>query len=146
MSCNRNNSNNSVSGAVSKETRGSLFNFVTICPEVVERPFDRLTALSKVEGHQIYAGNGAAPQNQITTATGILCACPRSVVRFGGGNRLGRLLGDGTKKRPPCPLITAALHANAALCLCHPFPCFFFRRWAILSRSALSLMKPSASF
>jgi hypothetical protein len=132
MSCKRNNSNNLVSGAVSKGTRGSLFNFVTICPEVVER-------------HQIYAGNGAAPQNQITTATGILCACPRSVVRFGGGNRLGRLLGDGTKKRPPCPLITAALHANEALCLCHPFPCFSFNRWAILSRSALSLIKPSAS-
>ena len=52
-------------------------------PEVVERPFNRLTALSHVEGHQVYAGYGAAPQNHITTATAILCACPRSVVRFG---------------------------------------------------------------
>ncbi len=31
---------------------GALFKPATICSEVVERPFDRLTALSRVEGHQ----------------------------------------------------------------------------------------------
>jgi hypothetical protein len=84
--------------------RGSLFSFTTICSEVVERPFDRLTVLSNVEGHQVYACFEAAPQNHITTATGVLCACPPSVVRFGGGYRLGRLLGGGNEKRPSCPL------------------------------------------
>jgi hypothetical protein len=76
---------------LSEETRGSLFSCVTIYPEVMER-------------QQIYACFKAAPQSHITTAMGVLCACPPSVVHFGGGNRLGRLLGDGTKKRPPCPL------------------------------------------
>jgi hypothetical protein len=75
-----------------------------MCSEVVERPFDRLTVLSNVEGHQVYACFEAAPQNHITTATGVLCACPPSVVRFGGGYRLGRLLGGGNEKRPSCPL------------------------------------------
>jgi hypothetical protein len=56
----------------SKGLRGTLFRITTICPEVVERPFDRpfdrlkvpsmvegLTVLSKVEGHQVYAGSEA---------------------------------------------------------------------------------------
>jgi hypothetical protein len=50
-------------------TQGSLFRFTTIYPEVVERPFDpfdklrtgRLTVLSNVEGHQVYAGYRASP-------------------------------------------------------------------------------------
>ena len=71
---------------------GSLFSFTTICPEVVER-------------HQVYACFEAAPQSHITTATGILCACPPSVVRFGGGNWLGRLLGVKIKRDPLAPLL-----------------------------------------
>jgi hypothetical protein len=63
--------------------RGFLFSFATICPEVVER-------------HQIYAGYGVAPRSNLETATGILCACPQRLVHFGGGYRLGRLLGSGT--------------------------------------------------
>jgi hypothetical protein len=90
---------------------GSLFSFTTICPEVVERPFDRLTVLSNVEGHQVYACFEAAPQNHITTATGILCAylpvlwraCPPIVVRFGGGFGLGRRLGVKLKRDPHTP-------------------------------------------
>jgi hypothetical protein len=85
--------------------RGSLFSCVTICPETMERPFDRLTVLSNVEGHQVFACFKAAPRSHITTATGILCACSPNVVRFGGGNRPGRILGDATEKRPPCTLL-----------------------------------------
>ena len=40
---------------------GSLFSFTTIYPEVVERPFDRLTVLSNVEGHHNLAYYVAAP-------------------------------------------------------------------------------------
>ena len=61
----------------------SLFSFATICPEVVER-------------HQIYAGYGVAPRSKLATGTRILCACPQRLVHFGGGYRLGRLLGGGT--------------------------------------------------
>jgi hypothetical protein len=75
----------------SKGAQGSLFSFATIYPEVVER-------------HQVYACFKAAPQSHMITATGIHCACPPSIVRFGGGYRLGRLLGDGTEKRSLCPL------------------------------------------
>jgi hypothetical protein len=62
---------------------GSLFSFTTIYPEVVER-------------HHHFAYYEATPQNHVPTATGILCACPPNAVLFGGGNRLGRLLGGGT--------------------------------------------------
>jgi len=41
---------------------GSFFSFTTICPEVVERPFDRLMALSNVEGHHNSAYYEAAPR------------------------------------------------------------------------------------
>ena len=63
--------------------RGSLFSFATIYPEVVER-------------HQVYARYEAAPRSHFAAAMGILCACPQSLVHFGGGYRLGRLLGGGT--------------------------------------------------
>ena len=73
----------------------------------MERPFDRLTVLSNVEGHHNFACFEAAPQNHITTATGVLCACPPSVVRFGGGYRLGRLLGVKMKRDPHVPFESA---------------------------------------
>jgi hypothetical protein len=87
--------------------RGSLFSFTTICSEVVERPFDRLTILSPIEGHHNFAYYETAPRNHITTATGVLCACPPSVVRFGGGYRLGRLLGVKMKRDPLAPFENA---------------------------------------
>ncbi len=67
--------------------RGTLFSFVTICPEVVERPFERLKVLSNVEGHQIYADYGAAPRSYLAEATGILCACPPVLWRACPQNR-----------------------------------------------------------
>ena len=91
VSCPRNYFHNSGRILWHMGARGSLFSFATICSEVVER-------------HQVYARFEAAPQNLITTATAVLCACPPSVVRFGGGYRLGRLLGGGNEKRPSCPL------------------------------------------
>ncbi len=44
-----------------------------------------------------------SPQSHIPTAMWILSACPLRVIGFGAGNRLGHLLGDGTKKRHPYP-------------------------------------------
>jgi hypothetical protein len=41
---------------------------------------------------------------QISKATVILCACLSNVIRFGCGNRLCRILGDGTEKNPPSTL------------------------------------------
>jgi hypothetical protein len=48
------------------------------------------------------------PHENVLTATGIPCACPLNAVLFGGGNRLGHLLGGGTEKRSPCPLCVCA--------------------------------------
>ena len=45
---------------------GVSFQAQTICPEVVERPFDRLTVLSHIEGHLIFAYMAAAPQNKFS--------------------------------------------------------------------------------
>jgi hypothetical protein len=67
--------------------RGSLSSCITIYPEVVER-------------HHHSAYYEAAPQSHIPTAMDIICACLQNIVRFGGGKSLGRILGDGTKKRP----------------------------------------------
>jgi hypothetical protein len=50
---------------IKKGAWGSLFKSTTICPEVVERPFDRLTALSKVEGHQNTAPMTGTPQSMV---------------------------------------------------------------------------------
>jgi len=44
---------------------GVSFQAQTICPEVVERPFDRLTVLSHIEGHLIFTYMSAAPQNEL---------------------------------------------------------------------------------
>jgi hypothetical protein len=48
---------------------GSLFSFTTIYLEVVERPFDRLTVLSNVEGHHNFAYYEAA-REQCTHSDG----------------------------------------------------------------------------
>jgi hypothetical protein len=74
----------------------------------VERPFDRLTVLSNVKGHQVLAGYAATQQSHVTTATDILCACPPSVVRIGGDYRLGCPLGVKLKRDPMPPFESVA--------------------------------------
>ena len=44
---------------------GVSFQAQTICPEVVERPFDRLTVLSNVEGHLHFCIYGSSPTEQV---------------------------------------------------------------------------------
>jgi hypothetical protein len=62
MSCLRNSFDNSSRFYDTLGIWGSLFRFTTVYPEVVERPFDRLTVLSKVEGHHNFAYYEAAPR------------------------------------------------------------------------------------
>ncbi|MBN1849148.1 MAG: hypothetical protein JW932_11255 [Deltaproteobacteria bacterium] len=45
--------------------RGSLFKSATICQEVMGRPFDKLMALSQVEGHRNIAYITAAPKSMV---------------------------------------------------------------------------------
>ena len=45
------------------------------------------------------------PHGQFTHSEKRFCACPLNVLHYGGGKRLGTLLGGGTEKRPPCPHI-----------------------------------------
>ena len=83
---------------------GSLFSFVTICPEVVERPFDRLTVLSNVEGLDNSAYYEAAPQTMSPQREVLLCLSSERYPLW-GGNRLGRLLGVKLKRDPHVPLL-----------------------------------------
>ncbi|MBN1850380.1 MAG: hypothetical protein JW932_17550, partial [Deltaproteobacteria bacterium] len=59
----------------------------TICQDVMERPFDKLMALSQVEGHRnIARASRAAPQSMADQALFALCACPQ----FHSSQRWGR--------------------------------------------------------
>ena len=52
---------------------GVSFQAQTICTEVVERPFDRLTILSNVEGHLVFAYMTEAPQNKFLSDGPRMC-------------------------------------------------------------------------
>ena len=70
----------------------------------MERPFDRLTVLSNVEGHHIFAYMAAAPQNESIKAKDLVCACPETLSspRWGrsGQRSLVGLNLEGTPQPP----------------------------------------------
>jgi len=68
---------------------------------------DRLTVLSNVEGHPIFAYTAAAPQNKFIKATDLVCACPETLSsrRWGGAVRAEESCGFVLEKRPPDPWI-----------------------------------------
>jgi hypothetical protein len=84
-------------------TWGSLFSFTTIYPEVVERPFDRLTVLSNVEGHHDFAYYEAAPRTMYPQRRAFFVPVHRTL------SSLGAVTGSGfswvveLKREPHAP-------------------------------------------
>jgi hypothetical protein len=82
---------------------GSLFSFTTIYPEVVERPFDRLTILSLIEGHHNFAYYEAAPRTMYPQRRAFFVAVHRTL------SSLGAVMGSGVfwvvelKRDPDAP-------------------------------------------
>jgi len=72
---------------------GVSFRAQTIRPEVVERPFDRLTVLSNVEGHLIFAYMAGSPTELVFLSDGprMCLSGDPFVPKTGGGKGRGVL-------------------------------------------------------
>ena len=66
---------------------GSLFKAATICPEVVERPFDATQGPEPVEGHQNQMPLTAAPQIKVFQALFPFVPVLNSISRRDGGGK-----------------------------------------------------------
>ena len=84
---------------------GVSFQFATIHPEVVERPFDRLTVLSNVEGHHIFAYFETAPRAMSPQRRAFLVPVRRALSALGAVTGSGVFWVAELKETPVPPLL-----------------------------------------